>query len=145
MKSLYGFLKNKGYSRVPLRLTETNHFEITAKINGVEGRFILDTGASSTCVGFDDMELFKLLVEDSNVKASGAGATDMRTQVSKKNVLEIGFWKRERIGIILFDLTHVNTALEQYNVLPVQGIIGADILKKGKAVIDYNRKYVYLK
>ncbi len=27
---------------------------------------------------------------------------------------------------------------------PVKGIIGADILHKGKAIIDYNKKYLYL-
>ncbi|TYA52443.1 retropepsin-like aspartic protease family protein [Formosa maritima] len=145
MVKLQDYLLDKGYTKVKLKLTKTNHFEIKASINGVKGLFILDTGASSSCVGFDAIETFKLKVKDSEVKAAGAGATDMLTQISKKNKLKIGKWKKDKTALILFNLTHVNTALTNHNAQPVDGIIGADILKKGKAVIDYEKKYLYLK
>jgi len=132
-------------TKVKLKLTKTNHFEVKATINGVNGLFILDTGASSSCVGFDAIETFKLEAKDSNVKAAGAGATDMLTQISKKNKVKIGKWKKDKVALILFNLTHVNTALITHNAQPVDGIIGADILKKGKAIIDYEKKYLYLK
>lgn len=143
--SLDEFLLNKGYTKVKLKLTKTNHFEIKATINGVKGLFILDTGASNSCVGFEAIDTFKLEAEDSEIKAAGAGATDMITQVSKKNKLKIGKWKKDKVVLVLFNLTHVNTALLSYNSKPVDGIIGADILKKAKAIIDYNKNYVYLK
>ncbi|NNL61846.1 MAG: acid protease, partial [Flavobacteriaceae bacterium] len=38
-----------------------------------------------------------------------------------------------------------NTALVNHESEPVDGIIGADILKKGRAVIDYGKNYLYLK
>ncbi|MCR9265208.1 MAG: retroviral-like aspartic protease family protein [Flavobacteriaceae bacterium] len=145
MASLNKFLKTKSYTKVPLTLTETNHFEIAAKINGVTGRFILDTGASNTCVGMDKTAFFNMVSEASDVKAAGAGATGMETLVSTKNKIQIGDWKKSRLKIVLFDLVHVNKALTSHNALPVDGIIGADILKKGKAVIDYNKKCLYLK
>ena len=143
-KKLKDFLFDKGYTKVKLKLTKTNHFELKASINGGKGRFILDTGASNSCVDFEFADMFGLQVEDSNVKAAGAGAIDMLTQVSKKNTLKIGKWKSKKTSIILFDLTHVNTALISHNSKPVHGIIGADILKKTKAIIDYNKKYLYL-
>ena len=68
METLKDFLLNKGYSKVKLKLTKTNHFEIKASINGVKGRFILDTGASSSCVGFEAIERFNLKVKDSEIK-----------------------------------------------------------------------------
>ena len=142
---LEDFLLEKGYTKVKLKLTKTNHFEIKATINGVKGLFILDTGASNSCVGFEAIDTFKLKAKDSEIKAAGAGATDMITQVSKKNKLKIGKWKKDKVPLILFNLTHVNTALLNYNSKPVDGIIGADILKKAKAIIDYETKYVYLK
>lgn len=145
MDTLQDFLLEKGYTKVKLKLTKTNHFEIKATINGVNGLFILDTGASNSCVGFDAIETFKLKAKDSKVKAAGAGATDMLTQISKKNTLKIGKWKQQKVPLILFSLTHVNTALISHNAKPVDGIIGADVLKKAKAVIDYDKKYVYLK
>ena len=60
MDSLQEFLLDKGYTKVKLKLTKTNHFEVRATINGVKGLFILDTGASSSCVGFEAVETFKL-------------------------------------------------------------------------------------
>ena len=145
MNTLQKFLLEKGYTKVKLHLTKTNHFEIKAAINGRKGLFILDTGASSSCVGFEAVDTFKLKAEDSKIKAAGAGAIDMDTKMSKKNDITIGKWKKNKVVLVLFNLTHVNTALINHNSNPVDGIIGADILKKGKAVIDYEKKYLYLK
>ena len=145
MESLKDYLLEKGYTKVKLQLTKTNHFEVKATINGIKGLFILDTGASSSCVGFEAVDTFNLTVKDSDIKAAGAGASDMQTQLSKKNSLKIGKWKQDKVVLILFDLTHVNTALKNHNAQPVHGIIGADLLKKGKAIIDYEKKYLYLK
>jgi len=145
MKDLHDFLLNKGYTKIKLHLTKTNHFEIKVTLNGVKGLFILDTGASNSCVGFEAAETFKLKVKDSEIKAAGAGAIDMSTQISKKNTLKIGRWKKDKMALILFNLTHVNTALVSHDSRTVDGIIGADILKKAKAVIDYQKKHLYLK
>ena len=88
MQTHQEFLIEKGYTKVKLHLTKTNHFEIKAYINGKKGLFILDTGASSSCVGFEAIETFKLKAEDSLIKAAGAGATDMDTKMSKKTKLK---------------------------------------------------------
>lgn len=145
METLKDYLIEKGYTKVKLKLTKTNHFEVKASINGIQGLFILDTGASSSCVGFDSVDTFNLTVKDSEIKAAGAGASDMHTQLSKKNDLKIGKWKQDKVVLILFDLTHVNTALKNHNAQTVHGIIGADILKKANAIIDYQKKNLYLK
>lgn len=145
MKNLQKILLKDGFVKIKLRFTKTNHFEIKASINNIKGRFILDTGASNSCVGFDSVEHFKLKVKDSSIKAAGAGATDMETQISKKNNLKIGKWKDKKVALVLFNLSHVNTALTNHDSDPIDGIIGADILKKGKAIIDYDKKYLYLK
>lgn len=145
MDTLNAFLTERGYTRTKLHQTKTNHFEVIATLNGVKGLFILDTGASNTCVGFESVELFNLDAEESEVKAAGAGAIDMETKLSEKNKIKIGKWKNDKLALILFNLTHVNTALVNHKSKPVDGIIGADILKKGKAIIDYNKKYLYLK
>jgi len=145
LKDLNHILKKKNYHKISLTLTATNHFEVMGKINGVTGRFILDTGASNTCIGTDKIEYFHLISKDSEIKAAGAGATNMETQLSTKNKLKLGNWKRKKQKIVLFDLVHINEALTNHNALPVDGIIGADILKKGKAIIDYGTSALYLK
>lgn len=145
METLKDFLIGKGYSKIKLKFTKTNHFEIKASINGIKGRFILDTGASNSCVGFEAVERFNLKVKDSEIKAVGAGASDLLTQISNSNALKVGKWKKNRVPLILFNLSHVNNGLINHNADPVDGIIGADVLKKGKAIIDYEKKYLYLK
>ncbi|TLP82323.1 retropepsin-like aspartic protease [Maribacter sp. ACAM166] len=144
MSALKSFLKKKNYIRIPLTLTATDHFEINARINNIKGRFILDTGASNTCIGIDRIDDFKLISKESKIKAAGAGATNMETLISKKNTIELGSWKFKKLKIVLFDLKHVNEALIAHNAQPVDGILGADILKKTKAIIDYNKKCLYI-
>jgi predicted aspartyl protease len=145
MGSLKSFLKKKKYLPVSLTPTATHHLEVLASINGVSGRFILDTGASNSCVGADKIDHFKLVAKVSEVKAAGAGAIDMETQLSTKNTLQIGNWKKKKVKIILFNLQHINEALTSHEALPVDGIIGADVLEKGKAVIDYASSTLFLK
>lgn len=145
MTSLKKVLTKKKYIRIKLKKMITNHLELKAKINGVSGRFILDTGASNSCVGLNLIDHFILTAEDSEAKAAGAGATDMETQKSDNNILQIGRWQTKESHLVLFDLTHVNTALTQHDEQEVHGIIGADVLEKGKAIIDYDKLVLYLK
>mgnify|MGYP003633376080 FL=1 len=145
MASLREFLLDKGYSRFRLFPTPTNHLELKAKINGVEGSFILDTGASSSCIGFEFAAHFGLASEESDVLAAGAGAIDMRTELSQNNHLKIGKWEMNELDIVLFDLSNVNTALENHNAQAVHGILGADLLNNGHAIIDYQYNCLYLR
>lgn len=145
MPTLRKLLTEKGYHRIKLKPTETNHLELKAKINEVEGTFLLDTGASSSCVGFETAAYFELFAEDSDITAAGAGANNMLTKISTKNVLKIDMWQKKNLELVLFDLKHVNQALTKHKADPVHGIIGADVLNKGKAVIDYKNNCLYLK
>lgn len=143
--SLAEFLKEKDYTRIKLHRLKSNHFAMKATINGVKGWFILDTGASNTLVDHEHSKLFKMKVENTDVKVTGAGAVNMDSKVSRKNKLKIGKWSNNKAVIVLFNLAHVNSGLDYLDVKPVDGIIGTDILKKGKAIIDYDKKYLYLK
>ena len=145
MKRLQKILKKKKYIKIKLKKIKTNHLELKAKINGIKGNFILDTGASNSCVGLDMISYFNLDAQESETKAAGAGATDMETQQSENNLLKIGGWETSKCHLVLFNLSHVNTALVQHNAKEVHGIIGADILQKGKAFIDYSNNILYLK
>ena len=69
----------------------------------------------------------------------------MITQIAKDNTLQLGRWKDSEFHLVIFDMSHVNEALRQYKAKPVQGIIGADVLLQGKAIIDYYNNCLYLK
>lgn len=145
MQQLEELLKGKDYIKSNFKLSKTQHLLITAKINGISGNFILDTGASNSCVDFQFEEYFKLKTQESKTQVAGAGAVGMPTKISEYNILTIGRWKAYQINIVLFDLTHVNEALSYAKQKPVHGIIGADVLLEGKAIIDYKNRNLFLK
>ena len=128
MEELQDFLKGKKYKKIKFKVLKTQHLLIIAKINGIKGKFILDTGASTSCVGFESIDRFLLDAEISDTKAAGAGGTGMETQIAKNNEIQLGRWNDRRFHLVVFDMSHVNEALKQYKTKPVDGIIGADIL-----------------
>ena len=139
------FLKSQGYTSINLKKTNTNHYQIQASINNIEGIFILDTGASNTCTDLNKSEKFNLISEKSEIKASSATDLMEETKISKKNKLQIGKWINKSTSLVLFDLNHINNALNEREIQKVEGIVGADTLKKGKAIIDYEKNRLYLK
>ena len=139
------FLKSQGYTSINLKKTNTNHYQIQASINNIEGVFILDTGASNTCADLNQLEKFNLISEKSEIKASSATNLMEKTKISKKNKLQIGKWINKSASLVLFDLNHINNALNEREIQKVEGIVGADTLKKGKAIIDYEKNRLYLK
>ena len=145
MKNLHDIQKKENYKKIKFKITKTQHLLIKAKINGVLGNFILDTGASSSCIGFESVDFFLLEAKKSKTRASGAGATGMFTQIATHNKLQLSNWKVADFDVVIFDLSHVNEALSHHKVKPVHGIIGADVLMKGKAIVDYYNHYLYLK
>lgn len=143
--SLSILLKHKGYVRVPLKKVASGHYICSIVLNGVSGNFIVDTGASHTCVSCDKEVTFKLNVSSTKQQAATASSTDMETRQSQDNVLKVGAWEGQQFEVILFDMTSVNSALEKLGVTTVDGILGADVLERTKAVLDYNRSGLYLK
>ena len=145
MNTLYQFLRSRGYTRVRLLTLPTNHYVVIATLNGTAGRFILDTGASSTCVSTELATHFHLNPKPSEEKASSASANELDTEVAHHNELVIGSWSSKRKSVVLFDMQAVNHALQKHDIETVDGIIGADILQSVNAIIDYKNDWLYLK
>src|SRR5690554_3766030 len=145
MSAIATFLEHQGYNKIPFRIRKSNHLYLNARINGVKGLFLLDTGPSTTCIDLNQQSVFLLDSSQSNVKASGAGSNDLYTEVSKGNRIQLGKWKSNNNTFVLLDLTHVNIALDQYGLPKVQGIIGSDLLKKHHGVIDYSSRLLFIR
>ena len=82
--TLNKFLKSDGYSSVKLIFLKTKHYLIEAKVNGVNGRFILDTGASNSCICTSLEDKFKVISKESKEKASSANSEMTHTKISKR-------------------------------------------------------------
>ena len=138
------FLKSIGYISVKLKLLKTNHYLLKACINRVEGKFILDSGASSSCICLSLENKFKISSKKNKIKASSATSNMEDTRLSKNNTIELRKW-RSKINLVSIDMTHINSVLNEKVSESVDGIIGADVLKKSKALIDYESNKLYLK
>ena len=145
MNTLYQFLRSRGYGRVRLLTLPTNHYVVIATLNSTEGRFILDTGASTTCVSTELATHFHLNPKPSEEKASSASSNELDTEVAHNNELLIGPWSSKRRSVVLFDMQAVNNALQKHHIETVDGIIGADILQSVNAIIDYKNDWLYLR
>ena len=51
----------------------------------------------------------------------------------------------EKCKVATIDLSPINNAFFEINMKKIDGVIGADILKKCKALVDFNKNYLYLK
>ena len=125
-------------------LTRSNHILIECKINYVSGIFIVDTGASNSCINYLSASKFNIEFEVSNEKASSA--TDEINEIfnSKKNILKIGDFQKNDFDLVLFDMTFINNSLKEKGVSEVDGIIGGDILNKLNVCINYKKKEISL-
>lgn len=143
-ETLNKFLKNKGYCSVNLIFLKTKHYLIKAKINGINGEFILDSGASNSCVCITKENKFKLETKKNKISASSATSEISETNISKRNSIVISKWK-DLIDLVTFDMSHINKTFNEKEIESVDGIIGADLLEKSKAVLDYKSNKLYLK
>ena len=142
--TLNKFLKSEGYSSVKLIFLKTKHYLIEAKVNSVNGRFILDTGASNSCICTSLEDKFIVISKENKEKASSATSQMKHTKISRSNAIQIGKWN-SKTSLITFDMSHINNALSEKKITPIDGIIGADILKNSKAILDYKSNKLYLK
>ena len=142
--TLNKFLITKGYSSVKLIFLKTKHYLIECKINGVEGKFILDSGASNSCVCNSLEKKFKIESKKNTIKASSATSEMTNTNLSKKNEIQIGKWS-DKLNLITFDMNHINKTLSEKGIDSIDGIVGADVLKKSNAILDYKSNKIYFK
>lgn len=144
--NISSLLAKQGYHKIPLKSNGAGHFKLDAEINGKTGSFILDTGASHTVIDESAAEKFRLKISKSVSKdAGGLGTAQLKTRKSKGNTISIKDFSVNNKVIITVDLTHVNNALEKSRSKKIDGVLGADLLKKHRALIDYAAKTLYLK
>jgi len=134
----------KARPSVSFQFTKTRHIVCKAYINGVACQLLIDTGASSSCIHSKLQEHFKLRSKGDPFDAAGASKGKMKAIMTAKSKLQLGRHGVGKLGFVLLDLTHINLTLSSQAASPIEGIIGADFLKKNKAMIDYRNKKLWL-
>lgn len=144
--SLEDSLLSNDYVKIQMTKSAAGHLHLKGILNGIEGDFILDTGAGATVIEQNRKEKFIMQSKASNETATGAGGTDIVTQESDGNELIIGdTLKLSNTLLYLMSLDHINIAYKSIGITEIDGIIGADILTNNEAIIDYSNLVLYLK
>jgi hypothetical protein len=137
-------LKKLPPKKVRLKLSKTKHLICPSRINGIKAILLVDTGASSSCIALSEKERFKLSEKGTAFEAAGAGKDKVKAILSQRCHLILGRHSMGNQSFVLLDMQHINNTLAHENVAPIDGILGADFLRKNKAIIDYGTKTLEL-
>jgi hypothetical protein len=134
-----------GFTAIPLReARSTGHHLVTTAVNGKEGVFILDTGANLSVIDSDHVAHFGL----ASVRGRAGGATGLGGSNTARQVpidsLAFGKVKLRQRRMVVTDLGSIGDALAPLAGGAVHGLIGQDVLKEHRAVIDIERPLLYL-
>lgn len=126
-----------GYAVLPIRRTVGPHLEIVARINGVPGHFLVDTGAQITVVNTGSLARFKLSAVKTGVRVYGAvGGPGEQIQAALASRLQIGPCEASPFLLGVSDLSALNHGRSGKKEGQFDGIIGADVLQTFSFVID---------
>ena len=122
------------------------HLILKIKINNRLANLLIDTGASRTV--FDINKKDKFIKEQKLTKnhslATGLGTDKMISHsalIKKINFEDLVIYNYEGNFI---DLSLVNSTYEKMKLKPIDGVLGSDLMKKMKAVIDYEKSVIKL-
>ncbi len=130
--------------KVKLKFTKTRHLVCQARINGHKATLLIDTGASSSCIALTNKEKFNIYEKGDPFEASGAGKDKVKAVLGHKCDLILGRHSVGKQSFVLLDMQHINATLIHENTKPIDGILGADFLKKNRVLIDYSAQRLSL-
>ena len=138
------------YIEVPLQLLDIEgegfHIMVQGKIHGKEARFLIDTGASRsvfdphTITDFIDNVAF----EKKEGMTAGVGSSDLESATFMIEIFSIGELEIHDYEAVALDLENIHEMYGKLGLPRIDGIIGGDLLKCYKAVINYKGKKLRL-
>jgi hypothetical protein len=129
---------------VQLVREKSHHITVVARLAGLPARFVVDTGAGGTVLDAGSVGRYKLKLSSASRKGGGVGSAAMRMNYVARHDLTLLDLDLSDIRLLTLDLSHVNAGLAKAKVEPVVGVLGADVLWRRRAVIDYDRGLMLL-
>lgn len=131
--------------RVPLSYIRTRQIVVQGRLKGKKTLFIVDTGASESVFHLETAREFGLVPEImEDIQGAGVGSSNITVFQLPALEIELGgqVWQLKHPAAM--DLSHVLISLKHYRARSVSIILGADLLRRYKAVIDYGKKEMWL-
>ncbi len=132
-------LANEGFSVLALRRGSDDQFELAGRVavNGIPGRFLVDTGARVSVIDRRSLKRFKLTSERTTARISGAlGGRTERLRAALATSFRVG---PAEMRPFLFGVTNLG-ALNQSRDRSdddFHGLIGTDVLRAYQFIIDF--------
>ena len=130
---------------IPISFIRTRQIVVDGRLAGKKTLFLIDTGASESVFHLETARAYGLVPEElPNQQGAGVGSSNLAVYQLPPLEVELGghLWKLKRPASM--DLSHVLYSLENYRARKVSIILGADLLRRYKAVIDYGKKEMVL-
>lgn len=132
-----------GFTAVPIQRLVTGHQLVKGLLNDKPATFVLDTGANVSLVHTGFAEDFGLKPQRVPAAAIGLGGGQMASRASVAT-LQLGEVKARQTHVMLADLSSLETALGPLSRDRIDGIIGQDLMREHRAVIDVAKPMLYL-
>lgn len=129
---------------VPFKREKSGHITVIAHLAGEPVRFVVDTGAGGTCIHSDLLDKYGLKLTARTRRGGGVGTSTMTMATVAAHNLSLEDVDLSSFKLIALDLTHVVAGLAKVKVEAIVGVLGADVLHRRNAVIDYVRSIILL-
>ena len=138
------------YIEIPLQLLDLKgdgfHIMVKGMIHGMEALFLIDTGASRSVFDPKTISTFinNVQFEKKEGLSAGLGISDSEIITFKIERFFIGDLEIQNYEAAAMDLEIVDEMYGKVGLPHIDGIIGGDLLKRHKAVINYRSKKLRL-
>ncbi len=138
------------YIEVPLQLLDIEgegfHVMVKGMIHGKEANFLIDTGASRSVFDPKTIATFinNVTFEKKEGMTAGVGSSDLESATFNIDVFSIGEMEIHDYEAVALDLENIHEMYDKLGLPRIDGILGGDLLKRHKAVINYKAKKLRL-
>ena len=101
------FLDTAGYISIRLKKTKSQHLVTKLEVNGFEGLFLIDTGASNSCIRLDKEIHFMLIAKENTLELSGAGSEKLEAKPTTKSSIAYNGLFLVPLKFFLLDMTSI--------------------------------------
>ena len=138
------------YIEIPIQLLDIEgegfHIMVKGKIHGKEANFLIDTGASRSVFDPTTIATFidDLVFEKKEGMTAGVGSSDLESSTFVIDRWSIGELEITDYEAVALDLENIHEMYGKLGLPHIDGILGGDVLKRHKAVINYKSKKIRL-
>jgi hypothetical protein len=132
-----------GFTTIRMTALASGHHSVAVVLNGKPGIFLVDTGAGATIVHSPLLAKFALARGASAGTAASGGGKSSYEPVPIA-AMSVGGARTRLHRIYAMDLSYLVDAVDASSGQPIDGLIGQDVLRDQKAMIDFDQSLLYL-